>query len=237
MDYSVAEPRDGGVYALVNTENGKLYIGSAVRFRRRWAVHVNRLKEHKHSNPHLQSAWDLYGESSFEWRVLEIVVDPTTLCLQEQGWIDRMGVCDPLKGYNILRIAGSRLGQKASEETRRKLREAQKRRVHPGYLTDEHRAALSASRTGQKWTDKQRTSIMSALDAKEYTPEELKLRAERVAGEKNPFFGKTHPPERKEMMRKASAYGRHVRWHISRDKPSDSCAFCLGTDTFRAPVN
>jgi group I intron endonuclease len=60
-----------GVYKIVNLKSGKRYIGSSKNIRTRWQQHRNDLNKQKHSNRHLQNAWDLYGEACFKFEVLE----------------------------------------------------------------------------------------------------------------------------------------------------------------------
>ena len=64
-----------GIYKITNVKNGKFYIGSAKDIDRRWWEHKNDLKKNKHKNPKLQHAWDFYGENSFEFIILENVIE------------------------------------------------------------------------------------------------------------------------------------------------------------------
>jgi len=59
-----------GVYILTNLENGYKYIGSSKNLKKRLKKHVWDLKNSKHSNQHLQNAWNKYGEDSFEYGIL-----------------------------------------------------------------------------------------------------------------------------------------------------------------------
>lgn len=45
-----------GVYKIINTINGKIYIGSSKDIDRRWSEHVRALELNAHINPHLQNA-------------------------------------------------------------------------------------------------------------------------------------------------------------------------------------
>lgn len=46
-----------GIYEIVNTINGKRYVGSAVSLKRRWVDHRRDLRAGKHHSRHLQNAW------------------------------------------------------------------------------------------------------------------------------------------------------------------------------------
>lgn len=131
-----------GIYRIVNLVNDKFYIGSAVNLERRWYMHRNRLIAGKHRNAHLQAAWNKYGESAFQFRVVEFVKDRNGLIEREQAWLD----CsyDEAFSYNICKVANSRLGVKARPETIEKMREAATGVLH----TEEAKAKMSAAKIG-----------------------------------------------------------------------------------------
>jgi group I intron endonuclease len=60
-----------GIYCIKNLINGKIYIGSSNDIKKRFNNHKNLLKNNKHTNNHLQSAWNKYKEKSFEFIILE----------------------------------------------------------------------------------------------------------------------------------------------------------------------
>jgi group I intron endonuclease len=61
-----------GIYKILNTENGKFYIGSTtMKIYKRIQHHYQMLKVNKHKNLHLQNAWNLYGEKCFQFIVDE----------------------------------------------------------------------------------------------------------------------------------------------------------------------
>jgi hypothetical protein len=64
------------------------------------------LRRGEHGNRHLQQAWKMHGEESFEFSVLEYV-DASDLLRLEQVWIDRSGCTDRRIGFNICDVAGS----------------------------------------------------------------------------------------------------------------------------------
>lgn len=136
-----------GVYEILNAVNGKVYIGSAVNFKKRRAGHLYHLRRNTHRNPHLQCAWNKYGEDSFLFLPVEhVVLDKNELVSREQFWIDALNACDRAKGYNISPTAGSQLGLVHSEKTRLKMSLA-----HKGHETsDETRAKISKAQKGQK---------------------------------------------------------------------------------------
>jgi len=112
-------PNTSGIYRITNTINGKFYIGSAVNLRVRWNLHRSALLHKVHGNPKLQNAWNKYGPDAFTFEVLELVLLPF-LIEREQYWLDTLKPFGK-NGYNIARVAGSRLGLKASPETCKKI--------------------------------------------------------------------------------------------------------------------
>lgn len=134
-----------GIYAIQNRNNGKVYIGSAIDFRKRKNVHFCLLRKGKHHSSHLQKAWDKYGESAFEFRPLFICA-PKDLEIYEQRTVDGFKASDRRHGYNGRPVAASQLGMKHSEATKEKIRKKRALRVY----TVEHRAALSRSHKGIK---------------------------------------------------------------------------------------
>ena len=74
---SLAERERSGIYAIVNTVNGKRYVGSAKRFRTRWNAHRAALNKGLHHSRHLQSAWNKYGAEAFVFTIIEFCEQPT----------------------------------------------------------------------------------------------------------------------------------------------------------------
>lgn len=107
-----------GIYKIVNTVTGAVYVGSAaLSFRRRWQKHLSYLRRGKHVNPHLQSAWNKYGETAFEFIILEATA-PDGLLALEQWYIDNHARGLGVESYNVAPVAGSMLGFKFSEESK-----------------------------------------------------------------------------------------------------------------------
>lgn len=89
-----------GVYKIVNTINGKIYIGSSKDIDRRWSEHIRALELNAHANPHLQNAWNKYGSKSFEFEIVE-QCDEKHQYEREQYYIDLYRPFQD-KGYNIV---------------------------------------------------------------------------------------------------------------------------------------
>lgn len=106
--------RQGGIYRITNTANGKIYIGSTSEFKHRFMAHVNNLLANRHVNTYLQNEFNKYGEQAFEIEVLEVILDKPTRLLREQAFITEAfasGLC-----LNIRKdVSDTRAGKKNNE--------------------------------------------------------------------------------------------------------------------------
>lgn len=109
-----------GVYKITCKDNGKFYIGSAVKFRKRWNLHKVNLRKGTHHSKYMQNCWNKYGEDSLEFEVL-LVCKPEDAVMYEQAYLDRYS-----PAFNTQMTAGSNLGVKYSQETKQKFSEAQR---------------------------------------------------------------------------------------------------------------
>lgn len=97
-----------GVYCIRHIDSGKIYIGSAVDIARRWREHRTRLNCGNHGNEYLQRSWSKYGQSAFEFYVLEHC-EPIVRLMREQHWIDNLQASDERRGFNLIPTRGSQL--------------------------------------------------------------------------------------------------------------------------------
>lgn len=159
-----------GVYAIVNKEHGKRYIGSSCVIERRWNEHKRKLRLNRHHSPHLQNAWNKYGEGCFDFIVIQ-ECSRENLLKYEQYYLDeevtpeyntypfasiinmtddarekryklRLGRPHPHKGDK---------GRIVGRETRDKQSIARKGKTHKrGYhLSEETKAKMSIASTGR----------------------------------------------------------------------------------------
>jgi group I intron endonuclease len=136
-----------GIYEIVNTSNGKRYVGQAINLSKRTYEHRRRLTIGCHPNTALQAAFHKYGAQSFEIRILEVVdvvgltAEAAKLLLtdREQHHIERTPAG---MGYQLAPSAGSTLGYRFSSDARMKMSAAK--------LRPEERARVSAQHKGKK---------------------------------------------------------------------------------------
>ncbi|MCI0146684.1 GIY-YIG nuclease family protein [Paraburkholderia sediminicola] len=105
-----------GIYTITSP-SGKQYVGSTVRFKQRWKVHICELRKGTHHSRALQFAANKYGVEALVFARFLSVPSKEDLIAYEQIVIDTLK-----PAYNMCPVAGSILGFKQSDETRAKLR-------------------------------------------------------------------------------------------------------------------
>ena len=91
-----------GIYQIINLVNQKSYVGSSKHIHDRIYNHKNQLKLKKHTNTHLQNAWNKVGEENFAYKILETFQNPSTEFLEEREdyWIETLNTMNESVGYN-----------------------------------------------------------------------------------------------------------------------------------------
>jgi len=135
-----------GIYIIKNIENNKSYIGSAKSILSRLYNHKYQLDRNKHFNKHLQSSYNKYGSEKFTFDILK-EVDIKNLEIFEEFFIKEYKTNNPNFGYNkrldcktnlglkfskehIDNLRKSHIGNRQSEESKRKIAESQYKKVY-----------------------------------------------------------------------------------------------------------
>ena len=127
-----------GVYQIYNEETNKRYIGSSIDIERRLKEHKRSLKANRHSNQHLQNAWNKYQEYLI-FEALEYC-EPDQCLKLEQQYIDYYDSANREFGYNIDSQAAS-AGKHLSEETKQKISKAHTGKKVPAEIVEKIRKA------------------------------------------------------------------------------------------------
>lgn len=220
----------GTIYGIWNEDTGKVYVGSAVDFRRRRNEHLSGLKNNKHGNKYLQNAWNKYGEENFLFYIIEEVEDDNSLIEREQFWLDMHDSANRLFGYNICPTTSSCLGitrteefkQKVSNanmgktyliETIRKMSESKRGKYlgenNPFYgktHTLEFKDRLSKIHTGRKISEETRLRLSIATSGKNNP-----MYGVSRFGEDNPMYGKQHSDATKKRL----SVSRSLDWIVT----------------------
>jgi len=179
-----------GIYEILNTANGKRYVGSAVDLKRRKRDHWRELRRNCHYNRYLQRSWNKYGAGAFVFKVLHILYSENLIAI-EQGEIDAKGE------YNIAPVAGSCLGIERSQEYKDRMRQ-----WGLSYqMTPEHAANLRASKIGNTY----RRGIPHTAETK------AKIRKARARQVSSGMQGKKHTTETKAKI--STALTGRVAWN------------------------
>jgi len=158
-----------GVYRWINLVNGKSYVGSSVnlgyRLKQYYSVsYLNRKK----SASSISRALVKYGHSNFKLEILEYCeADRLIILEREQHYINLLK-----PEYNILKIAGSPLGYKHTEESLAKMRNRKLSKEHldivlTRILSDDHKAAVKKARTNSIHSADARAKMRNFIHSEE----------------------------------------------------------------------
>lgn len=178
-----------GIYQIENLINGNRYIGQTVDIKYRKKEHFARLRQQRHENPHLQKAFNKYGQKSFRHTVL-LYCDQENLTLYEQACINKFS-----PEYNILtECVDSSFGYKHTEETKQKLKDVWKE-THPNMCkTEETKKKMSEAAKGRTHSEETKRKISLSKKGKPHPhSEETKRKmSEAKKGKKpHPFSDET----------------------------------------------
>lgn len=173
-----------GIYRIIHKSSSKQYIGSSIDIEVRWRKHVYDLNRQKHSNTHLLNAWNKYGQDDFVLEIVEICEPLKEILLErEQYHIDTLR-----PEFNICKKAGSRLGSKASAETKAKMSQSMvgknvgktrtqemidSMRDRVSNPSDETRAKMAAAKIGTIVSEQ--TKAKMSASHKGYVPAETSI--------------------------------------------------------------
>jgi len=165
-----------GIYKWTNKLTNDIYIGQSINLSKRFIRYFNLSYLNNRNTLVINRALIKYGYSNFSLEILEYC-DIANLNEREQYYFDTLN-----PKYNVLKIAGSSLGYKPSEETN-----AKKSKALKGIYTKEKSALYGK-------TASEETKILMSLTK---------------AGANNPLFGKTHSEKTKELMRQKALGRKH----------------------------
>lgn len=190
-----------GIYRILNTVNGKSYVGSAVVLSKRLRQHRGDLVRGSHSNVKLQRAWNKAGSEAFLFYTIESIHDTARLLEREQFWIKFYRVIK--HGYNLSPTAGSTLGIPISAVSRRKMALAQLQRAP---MSEETRRKISDGLKGRPVSKETRERIAAAQKGKTRWPYQSKEWRAMMSGK---MAGRSHSPETRERLRQAQLGKTH----------------------------
>jgi len=161
---------NSGIYSIKNLKNNQQYIGSAVNYPNRFRQHKSLLNLNKHYAKHLQKSWNKHGSQNFIFELI-LCCSKENLLEFEQYFLDKLA---PV--YNTLKIAGSRLGTKASLETLKKLSDSHKGKPSPNKGIKTGKPSWNR---GIPQTEETKLKLSKASKGKHYSPKSEFKKGER----------------------------------------------------------
>jgi len=183
------------IYKITNLITGKQYVGQTVRpIKKRWSCHG-------YNNYYIANSIKKYGKKKFKIEVLEQCESTQQLNQREIYWIKEINTLYP-NGYNLTEGGEGASGRIISDETKKKMSEAQKGSKNPFYgkkLSTEHRRKISEAKKGKKG----KKGRKSPMFGKKHTEESKRKNSETQKGSKNHFYGKKHSTGTKRKISEA----------------------------------
>lgn len=188
-----------GVYRLYYKGSNKYYIGSTSQsFSKRFNTHLCELRKGNHHNQPLQRGYNKYGED-------RLIMEPFIICDKELALeLELIAITSLRPEYNASKKCTSRLGVKASKNTRKLMSEAKKGRK----LTEEHKQKISKGvlRAGYRVSESHKEVLRNSMTNRVLSSKtKLKLREANI--------GKKHSEDTK------------VKMSISHSKPKNNTIY------------
>lgn len=187
------------IYKITNSINEKVYIGQTIKaLNKRWVDHKQYALHKWGTNVYLYNAMRKHGIDNFKIEALVETNSQDMLNQLECVLIERYK--NEKRSYNI-RGGGS--NGKLSEETKRKLSEANKGKKH----SEESKRKMSEARKGKKKSEETKRKMSEANKGKVFS-EETKRKLSVV--NKLKWKGKKHSEETKRKMSESNKMKRPV---------------------------
>ena len=131
-----------GIYKIVNMATGQCYVGQSQYMQKRIKEHFRLLRGDKHSNKHLQHAYNKYGADKFYGAIEVMCPNLEELDMLEEAFIQGYVYFDEPVVYNIADFAKAPMrGKTHTEATRERIRFG-RRTTTFDYRSEEYRKTL-----------------------------------------------------------------------------------------------
>lgn len=186
--------RSSGIYVITSSINGKIYIGSASNLLLRKEQHFSKLEKGKHENIHLLNHYNKHGIDSLWFGIIEFCPKEKLIEI-EQWYIDNWK-----PEFNILKIAGSTLGLKWTDEGKERSSKAKTGIKNPAYgipKTKEMKERISNTLKGRIFSEETRRKISESHKYRKPISEETKRKMSeagkgRIPWDKGKHLSATH---------------------------------------------
>lgn len=222
------------IYCITNIKNGKKYIGKTVKtLSSRKSEHLARLKKGNYNHLYLYRAFLKYGIENFNWEILEQGNSKELLGEREKHWINYYDTTNRDRGYNLSLGGEGSLGRKVSEETKKKISEANKGKKRSEEICaklSKLRKGRVSNRKGCTLTEEQKLKISLTSKGRKLSEEHKKKLYEAnkgrvVSKETREKVSKRHKGKKvsEETKRKLSLSRAAVNTLEYRKKMSEAC--------------
>lgn len=96
-DITSVKKNDAGIYAILNSYTGRIYIGKTKSLKSRYSGHLHLLRNNRHFNKDLQKDYNMLGEQAFKYIIVERCRNITE---REKYWIRNVGGVKSKNNYN-----------------------------------------------------------------------------------------------------------------------------------------
>ena len=209
-----------GIYQITNKINNKKYIGQSIDIENRLKNHKRLLIQNKHTNIHLQYAWNKYGQNNFTFSIIK--------CCKKQ-YLNRFeklfikifntyenGYNQTIGGESLFKKQNPFYQKKHDEKTRNIMSKNHadfSGNRHPYYRHDlDNNIIVNLFKNGfsqKEIAKKLNTNRMTisrrlkvCLNQDEYNKISKKNKSKLMKGIKNHFFGKKHCDESRKKISK-----------------------------------
>lgn len=142
-----------GIYKIVNTATGHCYVGQSQRVKKRIKEHFRLLRGNKHTNPHLQHAYNKYGAACFYGELEVECANLDEMDALEDAFISGAAWFEEKTMYNIADFAKAPMrGKTHSNEARKRIRLG-RRASSFNYQSQEYRDTLSKAQVARYFAD------------------------------------------------------------------------------------
>lgn len=198
------------VYKITNKVNGKVYIGfSSFSVEKRFKEHCEGKKSY------FQRSISKHGPDNFTREVIFQTEDKIEALEKEVFYIAQHNSTNREFGYNS---HPGGLGGNLSDEAKQKISIKSRGRISKP-ISEETRRRISEAQKGKKASEEARRNMSKAQKGKKISEEQKKklsiARKGKFTGEANPFYGKKHTEEtRKKIASREYKKGaeHHQRW-------------------------
>ena len=198
-------PTERGIYAVSGTyegNDGKILVGKTWMengFKDRWRHYQVKLRNGNYGNPFLQNSFNKHGIENFVFWTLETNVTSEDLGKREFFWYDHLQSDHTQNGWN-LQIPTEDGGRRLAPQTKQKLREINLGNKH----SEETKKKMSETRKRDGTWNRGITGPESHFYGRKVSEETRKLISEANTGSRNHHYGKPLDPEHAEKIAKSN---------------------------------